>query len=973
MNTLTLSRLAKALAFATLLQGIGGCTFVGSMMEGDKKGPAYGKTLADLDDVPVPEQFDPVPVTTIEVIEDSYRSALSVAKDPSVRHRILTRLADLEMAKSERNQLTLAEQATYFGGAIDMYQELLVLNSERQGEPETPTNERLLYQLSKAYALDGRIEESDEILNDLVAQFPDSPFAAEAEFRRAEKAFAQERFAKAEHLYARVMETGKGTPFYLNAVYMHGWSQFKQGNYELALTSFTEVLDKTIIEGRPPAEMTNSERNMSEDTLRVMSIAFSYLDGPETITQTYKTMGMRHYQYLLYLSLGDLYLDKQRYRDSADTYRHYVREFPNTDQAPSFSVKAIEVYGLGGFPSLIIPAKEEYIQNYGIHSQFWKDRDDAKRAQVIPNLALYLEELSSYYHARAQDLKALNEKYAAAVARGRKPKDRPEPAQPDFLKAASLYDEFVASFPKHAKAPEMAYLMGEAYYEAGRLPQAVTAYEMVAYNYLDEKRGAEAGYSAVVVLQELMDQNAGSEQTQTEYIRWRDHKIESGISFADYYPGDPRATKVLTKATEEVFEKNDLERAATIAKRITEWQPAPDAQTRKTAWLILAHSEFDLEHYAQAEVAYRNALTFFKPDDPERKPIVENIAASIYRQSEAQVAAGDLGPAIERLLSLREAAPGTDIALKGQYDAANYLIELKDWTRAEQVLLDFRKRYPTHELSATLAPKLALIYQESEQWGKAAGALQEMARLAKTPEEKRQAMYLSAEFYEKSGNEKQALVAYRDYVQQHPRPFDIATEARFHLVELYEKTGDLGSRNYWLKQLIEQHAKAGSARTERSKFLAAFASTDIANQEFQRYEAIKLTLPLKKSLKRKKSALDVTLKAYKQAMDYGVAEFTTQANHRIGKIYSQLSKDLMNSERPGGLDALALEQYEILLEEQAYPFEEKAIDILASNAERAWNGIYDDWVKQSFKTLGEILPARYGKQEEVVEYTDALF
>ena len=41
----------------------------------------------------------------------------------------------------------------------------------------------------------------------------------------------------------------------------------------------------------------------------------------------------------------------------------------------------------------------------------------------------------------------------------------------------------------------------------------------------------------------------------------------------------------------------------------------------------------------------------------------------------------------------------------------------------------------------------------------------------------------------------------------------------------------------------------------------------------------------------------------------------------------QLAKDVLNSERPENLDDIALEEYEILMEEIAYPFEEKAIEI----------------------------------------------
>src|SRR5690606_10813631 len=105
---------------------------------------------------------------------------------------------------------------------------------------------------------------------------------------------------------------------------------------------------------------------------------------------------------------------------------------------------------------------------------------------------------------------------------------------------------------------------------------------------------------------------------------------------------------------------------------------------------------------------------------------------------------------------------------------------------------------------------------------------------------------------------------------------------------------------------------------------------------------------------------------------FGVAEFTTQASYRIGDIYAQLSRDLMKSERPKNLDADALEQYDLLLEEQAFPFEEKAIQIHQANAQRANKGIYDQWVKRSFEELAKLLPARYKKVESTLEVSNEI-
>lgn len=76
----------------------------------------------------------------------------------------------------------------------------------------------------------------------------------------------------------------------------------------------------------------------------------------------------------------------------------------------------------------------------------------------------------------------------------------------------------------------------------------------------------------------------------------------------------------------------------------------------------------------------------------------------------------------------------------------------------------------------------------------------------------------------------------------------------------------------------------------------------------------------------------------------------------------------MNSDRPKGLDELELEQYSILLEEQAYPYEEQAIELYQLNAAYARDGIYDKWVQESFGQLSNMVPGSYLRQERTVEY-----
>ena len=90
-------------------------------------------------------------------------------------------------------------------------------------------------------------------------------------------------------------------------------------------------------------------------------------------------------------------------------------------------------------------------------------------------------------------------------------------------------------------------------------------------------------------------------------------------------------------------------------------------------------------------------------------------------------------------------------------------------------------------------------------------------------------------------------------------------------------------------------------------------------------------------------------------------------------MYEKFSADLINSERPAAPLADALEQYDILLEEQTFPFEEKAIDLYKANTDRASIGIYDEWVQRSFERLARLMPARYAKEERSEDVITALY
>ncbi len=925
--------------------------FVANLLRGMSKFGGRGEgasesTLADLEPVSLPETEETLPATDLEQVADAYREVLKSAPEPDVRLQAQQRLADLELQRGEAKLSADAgdvERAD-FAQSIEAYEALL------RDNPEAPVNDQILYQLSRAYALSGDNEKSVGALERLVSRYPGSPYVPEAEFRLAESYFAASDYPRAELAYTRVINYGDSTAYYLNALYMQGWSRLKQGDYSAAIAPFTATLDRVMPANHDTAAMAQGQLEMAQDCLRALAVAFSNLDGAESLADTFKQLGPRPYEVLLYAQLGELYLGQQRYRDSAATYKTYASQFPNSDLAPQFQLKVIETYEAGGFPELIVQEKQDYIERFAVTGQYWQQSSEQARSDIRPHLQQFIEELASYHHAAAQAEAGKGGSTAAATEH--------------YLAAGSYYQLFMDSFPQDSRVPAMAFLLGESLFEAGDYPGAINSYEKVAYQYSDYEQAADAAYSAIIAYERLGQKTNGAPDRR---------RIDSELRFASAFATDPRAPAVLEHAAAGLLQLDEYEHASKVASSIIEWKPAPDAAVLASAWLVLGQIRFELQQYPEAEQAYQNALAIMPANDERHAATVDRFAASIYRQGESAVAAGDRQQAAQQFARVMSAAPQSEIGVNAQFDAANNFIQAGELEEGNRLLLDFRSRYPEHELSASIAAILVSNYEHLEQWEAAAVELDRIAAVQPAGEQQRQALYLAASYYDRAGVTALAIQRYRSYTQSWPEPIAMRMEAMNRLAELYNLNGQEPERRFWLQEMIATHAQAGAGQSSRSLYLAAFASSVLADDAYQAFSAIKLRYPIKASLNSKKVAMERALAAYQITEDYGVQQFGTLATYRMGQIYQQLSTDLLTSQRPGDIDQLALEQYETLLEEQAYPFEEKAIAIYETNTRRARDGVYDEWVQQSFTALGELQPARYHKLEKSIGFSGEIY
>lgn len=954
-----------------------------------KKRPTSLPTIADLKPAYVGYQSK-AKVESVAVAEliQRYEDILVLSQDPAVVKTAAKRLAHLRAIQAEQlqtdsetpEQLAAANQS--YSAVIAKFEQLL------EQYPDDPKNDEILYQLSKAYDLLGDNRKSLRALTQLVVQFPNSRYRLEAEFRRGELFFSLRLWKPAQASYEYVIANGRDSNFYLNSIYMHGWVLFKRNDYEYALNDFAKVLDIKLGEqagnvqalDNLKASLSKVDNTLVDDTLRIMSIMFAYVDGGKSIDDLLNRIGNRNYAQALYQGLGELYIGQQRYRDSADTYKAFMKRYPKSEFTPLFQLKVIEAYTAGRFPSLILPEKQVLVESFGVNSDRWDDYSEALKQRLKPELKKHITELAGHYHSRAQ---ALKRKY------GREPgRTQQRRINTAFAYAGNWYSEYLDTFPEDEKRVEMTYLLAEVWYEAGRLKAAIRPYEEVAFELPSpEKQAREANYALVVIYQRLIanvetevnaiktltpQQKAGRIKQLKKALAQRQLEIQE--KFVARFYQDKRALVLALNIAQQYLQTKQFDKAIPAAQRVLAWQePKPTPRQQLTALLVLGHSEFDLERYSAAEKTYYKVVKLLAKKDARRKQIRERIAASIYQQGEILAANGQLEAAIVEFQRVGKTIPESKIRTNADYDAATYLLQLKNWPQAVKALVAFKRNYPKHAFSQDIPAKLVLAYQSLKQWDKAAAQLGYIWRNDKDPVAQRQALFQSAQLYQKAGKSKSAIDAYRSYAHKYPEPFGPALEARYELTELYKKQRDESKRRYWLKKIIVLDAKAGTKRTDRSRYLAASASMVFADDQRWAFNRIKLSIPLAKSLKKKKKAFDSALKAYKKTIDYGVEAFATKSTYRIAEIYRRLSEDMMDSQRPNGLSELELEQYELLLEEQAYPFEENAIEIHVANSERSQQGNYDDWVKASFKILRGLMPARFNKVEQQVGSSEYIY
>ena len=422
------------------------------------------------------------------------------------------------------------------------------------------------------------------------------------------------------------------------------------------------------------------------------------------------------------------------------------------------------------------------------------------------------------------------------------------------------------------------------------------------------------------------------------------------------------------RASELALKERDYEKVITVANYI------PDTAAEKTRAYtndLKGRAYLELENYQDAESVYLDLLDTNIVRGNSRKEYEDRLALSIYRQAEAAKINDQIPEALNHFTRISRAVRQSELASTGLYDAIAITMESKQWPTAISLINQFQSFYPKHEYSADVTQKLSVAYLNSNQKGRAAQEFEKLSKFGDDIEIKRAALWKAAELYEDKKSTDAAIKAYKEYVGRYHEPYESNIEGMYRLIQLYTTKRDSGSRQYWQNEIIKTDQKASKrSKTERTTFIASETTLGMARDQHENFKRIRLIEPIATSLKNKKSTMQNAVKLFGQASTYGLEEITTEATFAIGEIYKQFSVDLLDSERPRNLNADELDQYEILLEDQAFPFEEKAIEFYETNLGRTQDDTYNTWIEKSLAELQALFPVRYNRKGKADAFID---
>lgn len=888
------------------------------------------------------------------------RTFLERHPQSGARGEIRFRLADLEMVAArqrfrEAMAAHLAQPTEARRGALPVLDHASSLSLYRAILREDRDFEHTDATLFNAAMIlsDAGDDEARTLFETLVAQHPQSAYRQESQLRLGDMAFANGDLLGSVPLY-EAAAAGNDRTLEVMARYKLGWAHFNEDRFDAAAAAFGSVLDAYAAH---PEVAQQADLAAESESYLVHALAGG--GGAEAFTRHFAGTGSRPYELRVLLALGQHFRRYGELQRAAEVDVACMQRYPESAEALTSAMRLVQTHERAGHADRARAARLEAAPRFAPGSAWAaSQQSDSLRAEGAG-------------FARSAWLQVAQQHHRAA-------RDRGERA--DWLAARDQYATLLRVWPHDSAASVLHLHLGEAEAKLGDPVAALSHYRSAEEDAPDSVQ-AQSRWQQVAVT------DAWYERTRGTAMRGSDSLAravrEAAATMIAKHPAHAGVADLRWRRAQLAMAHGWHEDAIGDLAELVQQHPgdrrAPDAGVQR-AEALFALGRFDAAGAAFEEA---RALAVAARRDTLARRAADAVPVSWHRFAEASVAADSNAHQrhAERFARVAHEWPEYPQAHTALYRAGLEYLAAGRTAEGVRELERLTARHPATEQAREARLQIPRAWEDAGQKGLASDGFLAFAKRHPDDSGAADAWLHAADLRAAIGDSARADSLRLAYLAEHPQDTETAMAvyealARRELLRvdaahpvsqlLASGPASKGARPAPRSRLAQYLALARQHPERTARDLVAQVRFLQGEEAMTAFEAVRLTLPLKRSLAQRQARLDTVLARYRRAADMGVPVWSQAAACRIGEALAGFGKALEQSERPADLKGDDRLAYEEVLAGRAQTFHVRAqgvwSDLLRASAKSAAD---EPWVVRARTALWRGLGTRFLYQPEV--------
>ena len=773
----------------------------------------------------------------------------------------------------------------------------------------------------------------------LVRTYPDSAFTPDTYILLGEQFFDDNEAFKALRAYQRATQYPEHDK-YSYALYMLAWSQYNVGDIDAGIDTLKRVVGLARTTGDPLA--------LEQDAVRDLVMFFTDNNDVDGAVAFFIRIGRKDLIPAILERGAGLLADHGQYADAVLLYRRLILEDPAAERAVDHHREIVKVYRRLDDHERYVAELDRFVADYGPGSAWRTGKEADLLAEADGQIERAIRDGAWSYHERSRKL----------TQSGRE-------AGPFRAHAQHLYAGWLSTYSDGIHQYEVRHAYAELLYDLALYQEAYDQFRQLVSIDPAGKYSEESARNAIFAADELGD---------------LERYVDAAEQYAIHFPATKDTGNILYRSGHMLYEAGQYPRAADLFERVIRINP----RTREAELAAELMMDVFVLQESWEELERRSRFYFEMDGLGSRK--FKDAAFAVYqnaRLKRIETELSDHGAAADAFVAWVEEFPKAEKAAMALNNAAVYYDELErfdDALAVRHILVEdprFGAQTPyyfDHLAALCFAYEQIADFRTAASWyerlvGEFAGAPGRQEAVA-------DALHISAVFRDALGDWKASVALYQRFIDAYPADERIV-DMRLTVGRIYEDQGkweraaavfedfyvannDLSSEYLFFARIhhgrdLEQqgkiseaaevyaktaelyrvHLASGGSHGAHTEF-AAESMYRLAREAYDVYDAIAL-VGIEASMSKaeqdkllnglildKMRGLSKLEKTYGEIVATGAGEWGIAAIVQMGQAHEEMSRSLVDSDRPTYLTEPQLVEYEDFLDQLIFTQLEKS-------------------------------------------------